>query len=296
MNGLRRGPGFRQRLAANGVNGLTLLLLPALFVVLALFIYPFLYGLWLSFAPKHGGALANYREFFGNPYMYSTVMKTMWLAVPETLLAVMVSVPVALRMRRLYRQKLLMTILVVPITLGTVLVAEGLLTYLGPSGWLNKVLLATGLIRHPVLLVHNYWGVFMSQLIAVFPLTFLLTYSYVTGINPSLEKAGAMLGARAWQRFRYIILPLLVPGLMVTIGLSFVQNFSVFPSAILVGNPAGSTRVMTIAAYHAAFEEYDYSMASAITMIMAVVQGLVFAALLVCKSLAYRGSTSTVKG
>ena len=37
-------------------------------------------------------------------------------------------------------QRLLTTILVLPITLGTVLVAEGLLNYLGPQGWFNRTL------------------------------------------------------------------------------------------------------------------------------------------------------------
>ena len=50
--------------------------------------------------------------------------------------------------------------------------------------------------------------------------------------------------------------------------LAFVQAFSVFPSAVLLGSPAGPTRVISIAAYEAAFEQYDYSLASAIAMII----------------------------
>ena len=45
-----------------------------------------------------------------------------------------------------------------------------------------------------------------------------------------------------------------------------------FPSAVLVGAPAGPTRVISIAAYEAAFEQYDYSLASAVAMIMGFVQ------------------------
>ncbi len=77
------------------------------------------------------------------------------------------------------------------------MVAEGLLTYLGPRGWLNRTLLEFGLTDSPVRLIHNYWGVMLSLVITGFPFTFLLTLSYVTGIDPSLEQAGAMLGARA---------------------------------------------------------------------------------------------------
>jgi putative spermidine/putrescine transport system permease protein len=61
---------------------------------------------------------------------------------------------------------------------------------------------------------------------------------------------------------------LLAPGLAMCFCLAFVQAFSVFLSAVLLGSPAGPTRVISIAAYEAAFEQYDYSLASAIAMIM----------------------------
>ena len=57
------------------------------------------------------------------------------------------------------------TILIIPITLGTVLVAEGMLNYFGPRGWLNRVLLEIGLADSPLRLIHNYWGVFFSLVI-----------------------------------------------------------------------------------------------------------------------------------
>ena len=218
------------------------------------------------------------------------------IAVPVTVLNVLLSIPVALRVRLLRHQRLLTAILVIPITLGTVLVAEGLLSYLGPRGWVNRVLLGVGLIDSPVRLLHNYWGVFLSLVITGFPFTFLLTLSYVTGIDPSLENAGAMLGARARERFNRILLPLLVPGLTITLALSFVQAFSVFPSAILLGAPAGPTRVISIAAYQAAFEQYDYSMASAIAMLMAGVQVVIVVALLGLRGLVYSGPAASGKG
>ncbi len=92
------------------------------------------------------------------------------------------------------------------------------------------------------------------------------------GHRSALEKAAATLGAGPWERFKHILFPLLLPGLAITFCLSFVQAFSVFPSAVLLGAPAGPTRVISIAAYQAAFEEYDYSLASAIAMIMGMVQ------------------------
>ena len=106
--------------------------------VLALFVYPFLYGLFLSFTPKAGRLAGQLPSVLLRPFLYDTICTTLLIAVPVTLLNVVLSVPVALRVRLMRRQRLLTTILVIPITLGTVLVAEGLLTYLGPRGWLNR--------------------------------------------------------------------------------------------------------------------------------------------------------------
>ena len=284
------------RLAARDLDGVTLLVLPAAAFLGLTFVYPFLYGLVLSFNPKQGGPFANYVAFFADPFLYRTIWTTLVLAVPVTALNLLLAVPVALRVRLMRHQRLLTTILVVPITLGTVLVAEGLLNYLGPQGWFNRVLLWLGLVSQPVRLLHNYWGVFLSLLITGFPFTFLLTLSYLSGIDPALERAAATLGAGPRDRFRYVLLPLVLPGLAITFCLSFVQAFSVFPSAVLLGAPAGPTRVISIAAYQAAFEQYDYSMASAVAMLMGAIELVIVATVLGGRGLLYRGPAGGGKG
>jgi putative spermidine/putrescine transport system permease protein len=292
---------LRHRLAERGFDRTLWLLLPAIIFVIALFIYPFVYGLQLSFQPQPGseavrrygtGPFADYRNFFGDSYLRNTIWTTLKIGLPAALFNVLASVPIAYRMRGRFRgRRTITTILVVPITLGTVLTAEGLLAFMGPTGWLNRALMGIGLVDHPLRLTHNYWGVLFSLIITGFPFAFLLTLSYLTGIDPSLERAAATLGAGWWQRFRHITLPLLAPGLGVTFCLSFVLAFSVFPSAIMVGDPAGQTRVISIAAFHAAFEQYDYSMASAIAMIMGAVELIVIGLVLGWRSRLYRGAT-----
>jgi putative spermidine/putrescine transport system permease protein len=78
--------------------------------------------------------------------------------------------------------------------------------------------------------------------------------------------------------------------------LAFVQAYSVFPSAVLLGAPAGPTRVISIAAYEAAFEQYDYPMASAIAMMMGLAQLVVVVAVLALRRLVYRGPVTGGKG
>ena len=284
--------------AVAGRDFRVMMVLPGLLVVLGLFIYPFFYGFSLSFTPQNGGgSLANYERFFAEPRLYQTIAKTLWLALPVTILNVGLAVPFAFMLRQPSRgQRVLSTLLVIPMTLGTVLVAEGLLIYLAPNGWLNRSLIGLDLMSEPLRLLNNYWGVALSLVITGFPFAFLMMLSYTTGIDPTLARAAATLGATPLKQFQRVYLPLLVPGLAITFCLTFVQAFAVFPSAVLLGAPAGSTRVISIAAYEAAFEDYDFSMASSVAMVMGGVQLLIVGAVLGFRSLFYRGPVVGGKG
>ena len=267
-----------------------LLAAPAAAVMVLVFVYPFIHGLVLSFRPQSGGMFANYAAFFTNRTLWPTIFTTLRIALPATIINVAFALPIAYQMRRRSRyQKLVTTILVVPMTLGTVLIAEGMLTYLGPKGWLSQTLQLLHLASGPVRLTHNYTGVLLSLVVSGFPFVFLLLLSYVSGIDPVLGQAAATLGASPWRQFRHVYLPLLLPGLAMAFCLAFVQAFSVFPSAVLLGAPAGPTRVISIAAYEAAFEQYDYSLASCVAMIMGAVQLVVVAAVLGLRRVVYRG-------
>ncbi|GAC1320489.1 MAG: sugar ABC transporter permease [Collimonas sp.] len=270
---------------------------PATIFMLAVFVYPFLHGLTLSFEPLEGGAWSNYIKFFNTENLFLTIGTTLKLALPATIVNVGIALPIAYRLRHKTRyQKIATTILVIPITLGTVLIAEGMLTYFGPKGWFTQALQMFHLFEGGIRLTHNYWGVLISLIISGFPFAFLLILSYITGIDPGLTRAAATLGASPYKQFQHIVLPLLIPGLAMAFCLSFVQAFSVFPSAVLLGSPAGPTRVISIAAYEAAFENYDYPMASTIAMIMGMVQLAVVAGVLGLRSMVYRGPVTGGKG
>src|SRR5512143_535121 len=284
----RAGPAFDRAV---------LLVVPAAAFMLLLFVYPFLYGLFLSFEPKDALTVENYRRFFSDERLWPTIWTTLRLALPVTIINVFVALPIAFKMRvKSPYQRVVTTVLVVPITLGTVLIAEGMLTYFGPKGWLSQTLQFLHVYDGPIHLTHNYWGVLISLVVSGFPFAFLLILSYITGIDPALARAAATLGAPPGAQFRHIYLPLLAPGLAMCFCLAFVQAFSVFPSAVLLGAPAGPTRVISIAAYEAAFEQYDYSLASAVAMFMGFVQLLIVAGVLGLRNVFYRGPVVGGKG
>jgi putative spermidine/putrescine transport system permease protein len=252
-----------------------LCIVPSLLYVLCMFVYPFMYGLFLSLRPQKipGFSLANYFTFFGDPYQYGTIWITFSLAVPNTIVVVLLSLVMAYGMRRgFFMERAVTTILILPISLGVILLSEGILGFYGSQGWFNQMLIGLGLISEPFILTHNYAGVILALFMQQFPFCFLMLLGYISGIDPSLENSARMLGATPWTVFRRVMLPLIAPGLVIAFALVFVMSFAVFPSAMMLGQPAGTTRTISIAAYQQAFEQYDMSYASAIAVIMGLCQ------------------------
>lgn len=250
-------------------------LAPSLLYVLVMFVYPFLYGIYMSLHPMkvEGFSLANYIAFFTDEYEYKTVGITFRLAVPNTIVVVAASLLFAYNMRRgIWLERTITTILVLPISLGVILLGQGILGFYGGKGWFNQILEGLGLIEDPLVLTHNYIGVMLSLFMQQFPFCFLMLLGYISGIDPSIENSARTLGANPWTVFRRVMLPLIAPGLAIAFALVFVMSFATFPSAILLGQPTGATRTIAIAAYAQAFEQFNMSYASAIAVIMGLFQ------------------------
>jgi putative spermidine/putrescine transport system permease protein len=242
--------------------------------------------------------VANYLAFFQDPRQVQAILVTFQTALPVTIASVALAVPLALFMRRgVAGERLITTLLVLPVTLGTVLIAEGMLAYFGPRGWFSQAVQLLPGVSDPPRLTHNLIGVQLSLFLQGLPFSFLLLLGHASGIDPALEQAAAMLGASRWQTFRRVTLPLMAPGIAIAFCLGFVANFSVFPSAVLVGQPSGPTRVLAIAAFQAAFEQLDWSMGSAIAIVMALIELAVIVLVLVWRERLARGApTGAGKG
>jgi putative spermidine/putrescine transport system permease protein len=283
------------RLAERGIDRVLLLLIPAVAIIGLLFIYPFGYGVLISFSPESGGAWANYRDFFTDPYQRQTIWYTVRLALPVAAASLLIALPLAYRLRRDFRGKRAITLVfLLPVTLGSVVLSEGLTTIFSPSGWVNLVLGELGL--GPVSVLYSYWGTFVAAVLGIVPLMLLLLIGFFGGIDPALEDAAATLGAGRSVRFWRVTFPLVLPGLVTTLSLALVEAFAIFPSAVLVGEPNASTHVLSIPIYEAAQQRFDYSAASADATIMVLVELVVLGLLTALRSRLYRGAAIGGKG
>lgn len=285
---------------ARGLSSAVWLVVPGVVFMIVFFIYPLVYGVGLSFQGRAGGVSA-YVDFFTDSFphdsgSFATLWTTLALSVPAAVICLLLAVPIAWRMRNGVRGlRVLTAVIMVPMTLGSVFVAEALNNLLGPTGWFNRLLQTLHITSAPIQLTGNFTGVLIALVLTGLPFSFLLMLGYASGIDPALDRAAAIMGASPRQRFFRIDLPLLLPGITITFALSFVLAFAVFPSATLLGNDAGPTRVLSKVAY-TEYSNGNYANASATAVIMAVVQLIILAIIFGMRGRLYRGSTSGGKG
>jgi len=275
-----------------------LLCFPALLFVVALFVVPFLFGLNLSL---HTGnsldasgdlTLSNYTQFLSDPTQSDTIGITFQVALPVTIFSILVSIPLAYYMRRGIRlERFITTLLILPLTLGNVMVAQSMLLYFGRQGWFNQALQALHVIKDPLVLVHSWWGVEIALFVLNFPFVFLMILGYMSGVSPDLERASRMLGASAWRTFWKVIWPLILPGVAIAFCLNFVANFTVFPSAVMVGRPDDVTKVLSVVAFRAFSELQNPAQGTAIAFVMGIIEFVVVMTVLYMRSRMTRTST-----
>src|SRR5699024_5525574 len=89
-------------------------------------------------------------------------------------------------------------------------------------------------------------------------------------MHTDVEEAAATLGANSWQRFRYVVLPFLVPALVTGGGQALVRGLGEFGDVVMIaGNIPFKTEVTSLMIF-VRLEEYNYPAAAAIASVVLV--------------------------
>src|SRR5262249_61868610 len=156
------------------------------------FVYPFVHGVYLSLMPAKaaGPSFANYLDFFDDDWQFRTIGITFSIAVPNAVIVVLVALALAYGMRRgVWLERTLTPFLVLPVSLGVILLSIGIQGFYGTRGWFNQLLVGSGLLSEPLVLTNNHIGVILSLFMQQFPFCFLMLLGYISGIDPSLENS-----------------------------------------------------------------------------------------------------------
>jgi iron(III) transport system permease protein len=137
--------------------------------------------------------------------------------------------------RSLVRAKLLVRVMsMLPIVTPPFVVGLGLILLFGRAGLVNQALeLLFGL--EPSRWFYSAKGVWLAQMIAFTPISYLMMRSVTQAIAPTLEEAAQTLRAKPMYAFITITLPLLAPGLANAFLVGFIESMSDFGNPIVVG-------------------------------------------------------------
>jgi multiple sugar transport system permease protein len=94
-------------------------------------------------------------------------------------------------------------------------------------------------------------------------------------IPTELYEAAAIDGARAWAKFRYVTLPLLMPTTFYIFVMASISAFQVFGEIFVMtkGGPAGSTKTLIFLIWEQAFQYSNLGYASALAFILLLLVG-----------------------
>lgn len=266
-----------------------LLLLPALALVLGVFLWPLLRYGWLSLQASsvltgllpvpNGGA--NWQRLLADARFWQDAAQTLRFAGLSLALELLLGLALALLLHRpLPRRGLVRAVVLLPWALPTTVMALGWRWILNdPFGPLNGLLQSLGLPAYGFLSQPATTWLFtvLADVWKTTPFVALLLLAGLQAMPGELEEALRLEGAGPWQRLRRLTLPLLAPYLLLAALFRLAQALGVFDliQVLTGGGPASSTESLALYAYLNAMRFLDFGYAATLMLGMfALVLGL----------------------
>lgn len=228
--------------ARHPVLGEAMLLLPAGAWLLAFFAVPL--GIVASYAARPRHILGGVHEGWStvalgrllDPIYLEVLARSLWLAAVATVLALLLAYPMALAITRAGRWRTTLLFLVVlPFWTSFLVRTYAMIFLLRDSGAVNQLLLATGIISTPLQLLYTPGAVLFGLVTGFLPFAVLPIHASLEKLDPALDEAAAVLGARGWRRFLRVTWPLSRPGVVAGGMLVFVPALGAFLTPDLLG-------------------------------------------------------------
>jgi putative spermidine/putrescine transport system permease protein len=247
-----------------------LLALPALALVGLTLLLPLGWLLTRSFIAEGSPSLAHYGEAVAHP---NTVYlaNTLKLAAAVTVVAALLAYPTCYALTKLPRRLVGAALLLVllPFFTSALVRTYAWLIILQRRGLINRFLQDQGLIEQPLQLAYNFLGTGIGMVHVLLPLLVLPLYAAMRGIDPSLMKAGASLGASRMRLFWTIFFPLSLPGFVSGVVIVFVLALGFYITPAILGGGrvvVWATLIETTTVY-----DPDWGAASALGVLLLVV-------------------------
>ena len=262
-----------------------LLAAPGFLFFFILFVVPLVSLFLLSLdKPSIGNAsvqwmfdLRNFERFFGKALYYEAALRSAGLAALVSAITLLLGYPLAFLIAKTTnprRNTTLMILVLCAMQLDMVIRLFGLMVLMGDVGVINEFLRWAGIIgEKPVPLMYNFTGVVVGLVQFSLPFMVLSLVGVIQGINPSLEEAARSLGARRWQTFWKITVPMSMPGILAGLLLVFAISFSSYVVPTLMGG--WKVVVLPIHIFQQVAELGKWQFGAAIAVVMFVISFIV---------------------
>ncbi len=215
-------------------------------------------------------SMNNYVKFFSDSFYLKTLWTTIKTSALATIFTIALGFPVAYLIARM-RSKWSMVLLagVVVATFITIVIKVfGLIIIFSADGWLNKLLMGSGLIDRPYTIIGNETGVVVGLMHFTLGFGVLLLYSVIQTIPRSYEDAAQIHGASRWRMHWRIMLPLSLPGITVGALMIFNMSMGAFTSAALLGG--GRVFTLPVLIQRTVMMEIKYAMAGTLAAVLLI--------------------------
>ena len=233
-------------------------------ILLALFIaYPFFQGIWLSLTNTRVGVpgefigLQNFYKVWNDSIFRTAVWNTVWYTFITTVFKLALGLWLAQLLNRHFKGKAwVRAFILLPFIIPTVLSTFAWKWMFDPTfSVLNWLLWEMGIITKRINWLGEpdlaFFSVIVVNIWRGLPFYAISLLAGLQTISPELQEAAAIDGANAWQRFRHITWPLLLPVTMVVTLFSVIQTFADFQLVYVLtgGGPANATHLFATYAY-----------------------------------------------
>ena len=214
------------------------LVLPLVVFICIFYVYP-LCRMFMMSLMSPGFTLNHYASFFSSKVNLFSLYVTFKIGILVTVFSLMLGYPLAYYLSSVSTRKanLLLIFVLIPLWTSLLVRTYAWMMILGRNGVLNQALVKWGLIDRPLKLIYNSFGLTLGMVHVMMPLMILSLYSVMRGIDRSLLKAAQNLGARPFEAFRKVFLPLSAPGIVAGSILVFIISIGFFITPALLGGP-----------------------------------------------------------
>jgi putrescine transport system permease protein len=213
-------------------------------------------------------SLDNYASLAADAIYRLSYLKSLEVAAISTAILLLIGYPVAYALARAPRrwQGVLVLLVVLPFWTSFLIRVYAWVNILQRDGFLNQVLLGLRLIDEPTTWLATDTAVYIGIVYSYFPFMVLPLYAALERLDESLLEAAADLGARPWEAFWRVTVPLSLPGIVAGSLLCFIPITGEFVIPDLLGSSA--TLMIGQTLWTEFFANRDWPVASALAVVL----------------------------